>query len=471
MIKINFKFSLYLSLAYLIFNYFLLNLSQYQNYKHVLIFSFFQFQLIFFILNRGSALNNILYLSSTVVQLYGIFGFYGANSETGLYYSTFISQDSFFIYILAHFFWFSGVLLIIKYNTVNIINTKILSNNNFENYFFLLLTLYFICTLIFFGNWKNFSIFNLSTYSDVALSERLIYRDSPLKSIQNVFIVAPMYSVFIFLFIKKIFNSKSYKKIFFIFVLLNILIPIFHTGSKSAILLFFLFLFYYFNTKVKRISTLTIFFSIILSIFFMQLVSLIRGQLAELFDGTLNFIDLWGQVFNLSQSGEFAVSQNLLILIEGINKGTIDFLGLNGLINNLLSYVPRFIFAGRSEDVAHLFVKIFQPEIFEQGGGMGFYIIQEFYWYFGLIGVYFSAIFWGFFTNKASNFFLKKINKSNSDIIFMFWLILLYNIVFISTRTGVLLIPKVIFLMYLPILITYIITYLLINFKFHSEKK
>jgi oligosaccharide repeat unit polymerase len=469
MIKINFKFSLSLSLAYLIFNCLLLSLSQYQNYGYVLLFSFFQFQLIFFILKRGAALNNILYLSSTVIQLYGIFGFYGANSEQGLYYSLFISKESFFIYILSHFFWFSGVLLTIKYNTANIINNKILSNNNFENYFFLLLTLYFICTLIFFDNWKNFSVFNLFTYEDVALSERVISRDNPYLSIKNVFILTPLYSVFIFLLIKKIFYYKSYKKFFFIFVLLNILIPIFYTGSKSAILLFFLFLFYYFNVRVKRISSLNIFFGIIFSTFFMQFISLIRSRLTEIFDGIFFLKDFWRETFDLSQSGEFAVSQNLLILIEGIKNGTTDFLGFNGLVNNLLSYVPRLIYTGRPEDMALLFVKIFQPEIFKEGGGMGFYIIQEFYWYFGLTGVYFCATFWGFFTNTVSNFFLK---KSSSDIFFMCWIILLYNIVFISTRTGVLLMPKAIFSMYLPIFITYAIAYfLLAKSKLHSEKK
>jgi len=468
-IKVDFKFSLSLSLAYLIFNYFLLSLSQYQNYGYVLLFSFFQFQLIFFIVKRGEALNNILYLSSTVIQLYGIFGFYGAISEHGLYYSLFISEESFFIYTFSHFLWFSGVLLTLKYNTENIINNKILSNNNFENYFFLLLTLYFICTFIFFDNWKNISVFNLYTYEEVALSERVNFRDDPIKSIQNVFILTPLYSVFTFLLIKKIFYYKSYKKFFFIFILINILIPIFYSGSKSAILLFFLFLFYYFNTRVKRISALNIFFGIILSTFFMQFITVIRSRLTEIFDGIFYFKDFWGQIFDLSQSGEFAVSQNLLILIEGIKNGTTAFLGLDGLVNNLLSYVPRLIYPGRPEDIALLFVKIFQPEIFEEGGGMGFYVIQEFYWYFGLIGIYFCAAFWGFFTNKVSNFFLK---RSDSDIFFMCWIILLYNIVFIATRTGVLLIPKVIFFMYLPIFITYMITYsLLAIFKLYSEKK
>jgi oligosaccharide repeat unit polymerase len=467
-VKIDYKFSLYLSLTYLIFNYSILNLSQYQNYKYVLLFSFFQFQLIFFILNRGSALNNTLYLSSTAIQLYGISGFYGANSEQVSIYSTFISQESFFIYVISHLLWFSGVLSIIKYNAKNIINNKILSNNNFENYFFLLLTLYFICTLIFFGNWKNISLFNLSTYHDVALSQRLIYKENYFAGIEHVFISMPLSSVFIFLFIKNIFNSKSYKKIFFIFILLNLLIPNLYSGSKSAILLFFLFLFYYFNARVKSISKITIFFGVIMAIFFMQFISVIRGKITEILDYEIYSKNLFEKIFDLSKSGEFAVSQNLLILIEGIKDGTIDFLGLNGLINNLLSYIPRFIFNDRPEDVALLFVKIFQPAIFEKGGGMGFYIIQEFYWYFGLIGVYLSAILWGYFTNKVSNFFLK---RSNSDIYFMCWIIFLYNVVFISTRSGFLLIPKVIFLMYLPILITSLATFLLTKFKFIIEKK
>jgi oligosaccharide repeat unit polymerase len=336
-------------------------------------------------------------LSSTVIQLYSIFGFLGAISEEGLYYSTFISQESFFIFILSHFFWFSGVLLTIKYNTANIANHKILSNNNFENYFFFLLILYFICTLIFFGNWKNISLFNLLSYHDVALSQRLIYKENYFAGIEHVFISMPLSSVFIFLFIKNIFNSKSYKKIFFIFILLNLLIPNLYSGSKSAILLFFLFLFYYFNARVKSISKITIFFGVIMAIFFMQFISVIRGMITEILDYEIYSKNLFEKIFDLSKSGEFAVSQNLLILIEGIKDGTTDFLGLNGLINNLLSYVPRFIFNDRPEDVALLFVKIFQPAIFEKGGGMAFYIIQEFYWYFGLIGVYLSAILWGYF--------------------------------------------------------------------------
>ena len=467
MTKIDFKFSLCLSLTYLIFNYFLLNLSQYQNYKYIFLFSFFQFQLIFFILNRGSVLNNMLYLSSTVVQLYGIFGFYGVNSEQVTYYSKFISQESFFIFILSHFFWFSGVLLTIKYNTTNIINNKIFSNNNFENYFFLLLTLYFICTLIFFGNWKNFSAFKLVSYHDFT-AQRLIDRDNVYSGIEFVFITGPMSSIFMFLFIKKIFNSKGFKKIFFIFIVLNLLIPIFYLGNKSALLLFFLFLFYYFNVRVKSISKITIFFGIIIANFIMNFISGIRGSITEIFNHETYSKSFIQYTFDLSKSGEFAVSQNLMILIQGIKEGITDFLGLNGLIDNLLSYIPRFIFNERPLDVASLFAKIFQTAIFEKGGGMGFYIIQEFYWYFGLTGIYFSAIFWGYFTNKISNFFLQ---RSSSDIYFMCWIILLYNLVFISTRTGILLIPKTIFLMYLPIIITSIFTSLLINFKFYSEKK
>jgi oligosaccharide repeat unit polymerase len=411
----------------------------------------------------------MLYLCSTVIQLYGIFGFYGANSEQGVFYSLFVSQESFFIYILSHFFWFSGALLTIKYNTKNIINNKILSNNNFENYFFLLLTLYFICTLIFFDNWKNFSVFNLSTYHDVALPERLIYRDNLFAGIENVFIIMPLSSVFIFLFIKKIFNSKSYKKIFFIFILLNLLIPFLYSGSKSAILFFFLSLFYYFNVRVKSISNITIFFGTIIAIFSMTFMSTIRGSITEIFNYETYSKDFFENIFDLSKSGEFGVSQNLLILIQGIKDGTTDFSGLNGLIDNLFSYVPRFIFNDRPADAASLFVKIFQPAIFEKGGGMGFYIIQEFYWYFGLTGIYFSSIFWGYFTNKVSNFFLKK--TSDSDIYLMCWIIFLYNVVFASTRTGILLIPKGILLMYLPILIIYLATFLLTNSKFLIEKK
>lgn len=91
------------------------------------------------------------------------------------------------------------------------------------------------------------------------------------------------------------------------------------------------------------------------------------------------------RLFQIAQSSELQGGNTLVRLIDGVSIGETDFnYGLQ-LFHEIGAYVPRILWADRPKTIAETYALIFNPQIFEAGGGFGSFILNEAYWVGGLI--------------------------------------------------------------------------------------
>ena len=160
------------------------------------------------------------------------------------------------------------------------------------------------------------------------------------------------------------------------------------------------------------------------------------------------------EIFGISQSGELATSTNLIRLIQGMHLGETDYgYGINA-INQLIAIIPRIIYPERPPIASELFVQTFYPGVYEMGGGYGFFILQDGYWDFGLVGVFLYSIAFGVFTEALYWRFMKLIAD---PFWILFYGIIYYQLVFSSIRSGNFASIKAAAIIGLPIYIVYIL--------------
>lgn len=146
----------------------------------------------------------------------------------------------------------------------------------------------------------------------------------------------------------------------------------------------------YFHYRVRRLRPREVLFVGALAYTLVNALAVMRAA--------ARFSDMWSLLENatseqgltflaLSQSGELATSSNLLRLIIGIEDGETDFRSGGLLVSQIGSVVPRALWPDRPPVGNELFTQMFYPGVFESGGGLGFFILQDGYWDFGLAGV------------------------------------------------------------------------------------
>lgn len=122
------------------------------------------------------------------------------------------------------------------------------------------------------------------------------------------------------------------------------------------------------------------------------------GQMLKLFTDTLQ--TQGPEALGLTNSAELAVSVNLVREISGIDSGETSYQWGQGWLNEIAVLVPRFFLPDRPLPMSEQFVEVFYPGVREAGGGYGFFIIQEGYWQFGLPGVCFTMLLYGYLVER-----------------------------------------------------------------------
>lgn len=102
----------------------------------------------------------------------------------------------------------------------------------------------------------------------------------------------------------------------------------------------------------------------------------------------------------LKNSGELVTSVNLVRVISGIDTGVTTYQWGVGWLNELAVLVPRYFYPDRPLPMSEQFVETFYPGVRAEGGGYGFFIIQEGYWQFGFPGVCFSMLLYGYLVER-----------------------------------------------------------------------
>ena len=136
----------------------------------------------------------------------------------------------------------------------------------------------------------------------------------------------------------------------------------------------------------------------------------------------------------LSQSGEFAVGQNLMRLISAIQDGQVGFTWGSSVVTELLVFVPRAVLPSRPLPLAEQFVEVFYPGIREIGGGYGFFYLMEGYWALGLPGVFLFMTAFGWSVSVVYRAFTE---GRMTDFQALWYAYALYALVLSSVRTGI----------------------------------
>jgi oligosaccharide repeat unit polymerase len=231
----------------------------------------------------------------------------------------------------------------------------------------------------------------------------------------------------------------------------NMLLSGWRSQMMSAILMVTIY-YHYTHTKLRIRSVLI---GSVLVYVLINVLSVMRGSSnpIEMFMLLAKAFEQRGMdLLAISQSGELATSTNLIRLISGINNNETDF-GFGSIAaNQVAALVPRAIMPDRPLIASERFVQIFYPGIYESGGGKGFFILQDGYWDFGLIGVLFYTFVFAVLTQKIYQFYLQRVGHPFWTL---FYGLVFYNLIFSSIRSGIFASIKSALIVALPVLLIY----------------
>ena len=157
---------------------------------------------------------------------------------------------------------------------------------------------------------------------------------------------------------------------------------------------------------------------------------------------------------SLERSSELLTSLNALTIIQGIAIGEQDFFYGKLFIQQILGFIPGFIWPGRPDFASVLYVKSFYPGIYESGGGFGFSVVAEGFWEFGLIG----CILYGFLTGLVGEKVYQLFTPYKDRPMFIFLYALIFTrIVLLVHRSGLIASIKAALILSIPILFVIVI--------------
>lgn len=192
----------------------------------------------------------------------------------------------------------------------------------------------------------------------------------------------------------------------------------------------------FYHYRVKRISKTKAAIVIVLAYLFINGLSVVRftSDPNQMWDAMRNEILDQGFTFaKLRSSGELLVGTNLMRLISGLEDGETDFTYGASMVTELLVYVPKAIYPNRPLPLSEKFVNVFYPKVHSAGGGYGFFMLQEGFWAFGLVGVFLFLFIYGWTVQVVYQWFKKNMQY---DCVVLLYSGIYFSLVLNSVRTG-----------------------------------
>ncbi len=309
----------------------------------------------------------------------------------------------------------------------------------------------------------KFNIFEATEYGKTATSLRLQNAQN-LNSglIETLYVQIPTITI---LTLSVIILLNKRIKIFYRLMCLIPIIFYFLTSWKSGWRIEFLFLFvffliyYHYKINPIRIKWIILFF--FLAFFAANVSSYVRSS-SENFSS--QFSARGFDLFALENSAELNTSANLGLLIHKINTKESTYKYGAILLSQIKAFAPRFLVENRAQTGAEVFAQTFFPVQFSKGAGFGFYILQEGYWDFGILGVFIYLCITGYLLERIYIVF-KKIKRVSSLTVVLYGIFYFYCAV-ASIRGGMVINFKGFLLTSLPILLS-----ILLPLSFHVYNK
>jgi oligosaccharide repeat unit polymerase len=209
----------------------------------------------------------------------------------------------------------------------------------------------------------------------------------------------------------------------------------------------------FYHYRVKRISKTKAAIVIVLAYLFINGLSVVRftSDPKQMFDAMRNEILDQGFTFaKLKSSGELGVGTNLMRLIAGLEDGQTDFTYGSSVVTELLVFVPKAIYPNRPLPLSEEFVNVFYPQVHSAGGGYGFFMLEEGFWAFGLVGVFLFLFIYGWTVQVVYQWFKKNMQY---DCVALLYSGIYFSLVLNSVRTGLISSYKTALMNILPFLL------------------
>ena len=293
------------------------------------------------------------------------------------------------------------------------------------------------------------------SYSEWSLDSRVQRMESNASGIEEIFLKnLPSLLILcssIYIFFSKNFNI-FFRFIAFVLVLLYIYTQLL-SGARSQVMLSLILIGSYINYKIYKFSLPQMILGSVFVYGAVTVMSAVRtsSDPVEMIIALTEILSLEGIAFlSIANSTELLTGMNTLRVIDAVQSGQESLqLGLL-FIKQLLAFTPRVFWEGRPPFASEEFVQTFYPGLFEMGGGLGFSLVAEGYWDFGLLGCILYGFLVGVLGEKMYQLFLQV--KHREIFIFLYAIVFLRFILLIN-RSGLISSVKGVLIAAIPILI------------------
>jgi len=285
--------------------------------------------------------------------------------------------------------------------------------------------------------YNSFNFTEVPSYAERALALRLEHMASATSGLSDFFLVILpvnlVLSTATLLMIRSrmLWTKLTGAAVFVAYILTNTL-----AGWRGVVISAAAIPLVFYHYRVKRISKTKAAIVIVLAYLFVNGLSVVRftSDPKQMFDAMRDEITYHGFEFaKLKSSGELLVGTNLMRLISGLEDGETDFTYGSSVVTELLVFVPKAFYPNRPLPLSERFVNVFYPHVYSSGGGYGFFMLQEGFWAFGLVGVFLFLFIYGWSVQVVYQWFRKNMQY---DCVALFYSGIYFSLVLNAVRSG-----------------------------------
>ncbi len=382
------------------------------------------------------------YLTSILLYLYSVAAILYVNETNLTLYGEFVSESLYISFIFASLLTQVGLSLgfVIQsrlgFEPNRAKKSSLMKESSSEiNYLLFFTVLFSIAFLPFY--YDNFLPSAAVSYSDWSLQSRVERLGDNTSGIREILFETFPTILLLCSSIYISFNKKInlFLRLAALILLLSFMYTQFLSGARYTLVLSMILIATYINFKFYKFNFLQVILGGILVYILINLLGLLRvtANPIEMFYLLTDEIGLSGLSFlSLQSSSELLTSLNTVRVIDAIDSGQTNFQYGTLFVDQILAFIPKFIWAGRPELASELYVKTFYPGIYESGGGFGFSIVAEGYWELGLFG----CLIYGFMTGIIGEKFFQMFSKAKNNDVYIFLYALIFSRIVISINRG-----------------------------------
>ncbi len=408
------------------------------------------------------------FITSVLLYLYSMAGILFVEITSLNVYGEFVTEQSLTVFVFASLLTQLGISLgyifHFKSYASSLTSTESDLKNNAETKFLIFFSILF--SIIFFSFiYKGFLPSEALSYTEWSLQSRVDRMSSNSSGIKEVLFQTTPTILLLCALIHFLFTPK-YNFLLRIFSLILLILYLYTqliSGARANLMITMLLIGTFINYKVYKFKPFEMILGGLFIYILINLISVLRVT-----SDPLEMLYLVGEQFDVSglaflslqRSSELLTSLNAITIIDGIESGATEFFNGTLLINQILTFIPGFIWPGRPPFASVLFVQHFYPGIYEIGGGYGFSVVAEGYWEYGLIGCIIYGFITGFLGERIYQLF---ISLKNRDIYIFFYALIFTRLVVLIHRSGLFASIKAALIVSIPIILI-ILSFNIYNF-------